>query len=167
MNQRQILKKLRSDLRHARDALDLAQGVIDYASMTSWEREACEGDMKKISAIVEYLNGDVKTIKTERFDAGSKEAALSASAFAILQRLRAGKFYRAHTPRKPKAMAELEASGLVAVAGRVVVARAFYVPARGYTAFVPETFARVAGTVPRPPRSRKAEKGPKARQSEG
>jgi hypothetical protein len=166
MNQRQIIKKLRGDLRHAKDALGLAQSVIEYASMTSWEREACAEDMKKVEAVIEYLNGDVPVIKTERFDAGSKEAALSASAFLILQRLRAGTFYPLNSHRNPKAMVELETSGLVAVAGRVVIQRACYVPARGYTAFVPETVARVAGTVPRPPRSRKPEKGPKPRQSE-
>ena len=56
------------------------------------------------------------------------EPKLSKRAEALLERVRAGHWYPV-MGKVPKAMAELEAAGLVGVMGRVATIRAAYVPA--------------------------------------
>jgi hypothetical protein len=67
---------------------------------------------------------------------------LSKRAQALLERIECGEWYKPHGDRLPAAMAELEAAGLVTVAGRVEVISAAYVPTSGYTPCVPERFAK-------------------------
>lgn len=57
-----------------------------------------------------------------------KIASLSARARALLERLQEGRFYKARDPLTPKAMAELEAAGLVCLMARPVEIWACYVP---------------------------------------
>lgn len=68
------------------------------------------------------------------------EEALSPRAKKLLGRIRQGAYYMAHSPRKPKAMAELEEAGLVTITGRAIVFQACYVPTTGYTPMVQERF---------------------------
>jgi hypothetical protein len=68
------------------------------------------------------------------------DAKLSKRARDLLERVRNGAFYRPWSPDLPKAMKELEDAGLVATTGRVVVIELCYVPAEGYTPYVPEKF---------------------------
>lgn len=56
-------------------------------------------------------------------------AGLSARARALWDRLREGRFYQAHAETTPKAMAELEAAGLVQIMARPVEIWACWVPA--------------------------------------
>lgn len=65
---------------------------------------------------------------------------LSKRAAKLFERVKKGEFYPAYDKSTPKAMKELEEAGLVSTCGRVVVIRACYVPASGYTPFVPERF---------------------------
>lgn len=53
-----------------------------------------------------------------------------------------GRFYRAYREDTPKAMAELEAAGLVGISGRVNVITACYVPRRGFKTFKMEEWLR-------------------------
>ncbi|MDK2769960.1 MAG: hypothetical protein KYX69_19855 [Sphingomonas sp.] len=73
---------------------------------------------------------------------GKVAAPLSARAQKLYARVQQGHFYRAYEDRLPKAMKELEAHGLVSIAGRVVVTAACYVPTSGYTPHVNEKFDR-------------------------
>lgn len=72
-------------------------------------------------------------------------AELSNRAQRLLARVKAGHWYRPFNPNTPKAMQELVAAGLVSTTGRVVVIELAYVPADGYTPFVPEKFRGSAG----------------------
>lgn len=67
-------------------------------------------------------------------------AGLSKRAAALLDRIRAGEFYRAYEGRVPAAMKELVDAKLVVVAGRVATIVAAFVPATGYTPYHPEQF---------------------------
>jgi hypothetical protein len=70
------------------------------------------------------------------------EASLSKPAAKLLARLRDGRFYRPYSGTPvPKAMAELEEKGLVALTGRVVTIELCYVPAHNYEPYQPEVFA--------------------------
>ena len=78
--------------------------------------------------------------KTKRRPRPIKEPELSKSAKRMLERLRAGHFYKWDPHQIPKAMAELEAAGLVGTCGRVQVMVRCWVPADGYLPFVDEVF---------------------------
>lgn len=65
---------------------------------------------------------------------------LSPNALRVYKNLITGKFYRPHSDRCPKAMAELVEAGLVGTVGRVVTVERCYVPHHGYTAYQPEKF---------------------------
>lgn len=65
---------------------------------------------------------------------------LSINAQKLLERIKAGKYYRAYDPKLPAAMAELEAAKLVTTTGRVVTIELCYVPATGYAPYQEEKF---------------------------
>jgi len=68
-------------------------------------------------------------------------AGLSARARALWDRLREGRFYQVHAENTPKAMAELEAAGLVQIMARPVEIWACWVPA-GSRQASPEVIAQ-------------------------
>lgn len=78
--------------------------------------------------------------KTKRRPRPTEEPELSKAAKRMLGRLRAGHFYMWDPLRIPKAMAELEAAGLVGTCGRVQTVVRCWVPADGYLPFVNEVF---------------------------
>jgi hypothetical protein len=78
--------------------------------------------------------------KTKRQPRPTKEPELSKAAKQMLERLRAGRFYRWDPHQVPKAMAELEGAGLVGTCGRVQTIVRCWVTADGYLPFVPEMF---------------------------
>lgn len=63
---------------------------------------------------------------------------LSKRAEAMLERLKQGHFYKWDPNTTPAAMKELQAAGLVGTAGRVETVVRCWVPAEGYTCYVPE-----------------------------
>ncbi len=70
----------------------------------------------------------------------SEEPKLPKRAQKLWERVKDGEYYRPWDPKLPKAMKELQDAGLVATVGRVVVIERCYVPAKGYTPYVPEKF---------------------------
>lgn len=65
---------------------------------------------------------------------------LSKRAEKTLALLRQGRYYPMFDPKIPDCMDELIAAGLVVDVMRVETIRRCYVPAKGYTPYVPEKF---------------------------